>query len=108
MRKATKLECPLLPNLNDRKRAFESNAATTNKADNDNGPAESADAWDTIKTWAESVLKREFRDATHLAEHIATHQQIDLSKDAESPKWTSKKGAQKKLKVRSIQCTRIE
>lgn len=106
MRKTTKLECPLLPNLNDRKKVFESSAGN-NKPSNDDEPADSADVWDIIKTWAESILKREFRDAEHLAEHITIHQKVDVAKDADSPKWTSKK-AQKKLKVRTIRCTRNE
>lgn len=104
MRKTTKLECPLLPNLNDRKRMRPS-SSDGNKSDDDNDSVaqNSFGVWDTIKTWAESIFKMEFKDTKHLADHITAHQKHNV----ESSNWSSKKGVSKKLKVIQFNSTNI-
>lgn len=97
MRKTTKLECPLLPNLNDRKRMHESNVELTSGEDDNS--YDSIAVWNTIKTWAESILKKDFSDAKQLAQHITSQQKDIVSNIVESPDWISKKGNQKKLKA---------
>lgn len=101
MRKTTKLDCPLLPNLNDRKRMHESNAEF--KSNEDDSSYDSNGAWSIIKTWAESILKKDFSDAKQLAEHITSQQKDIVSHIEESPDWMPKKGNQKqKLKASKI------
>lgn len=86
MRKATKLECPILPE-------FE------NSSEHENGFnfQQHEKSWKTVKSWAEGILSSDFESLEQLAEHI-DKEHLNSPASISSRQLLQKKLMQKELK----------
>uniref|UniRef100_A0A336LZ03 CSON011102 protein n=1 Tax=Culicoides sonorensis TaxID=179676 RepID=A0A336LZ03_CULSO len=87
MRKATKLDCPILPEIG-------------NSTDVDSGGfdfQQHEKSWRTVKSWAEGLLSSEFDSLEQLAEHISK-QNLNSPASISSRHLLQKKLLQKELK----------
>lgn len=87
MRKATKLECPMLPEI----------GSSTNDEEGGFNFQTHENSWRTVKSWAEGLLSVEFESLEQLAEHI-NKQHLNSPASISSRQLLQKKLLQKELK----------
>ncbi|CRK97790.1 CLUMA_CG011169, isoform A [Clunio marinus] len=85
MRKATKLQPPLLPDL------------STSNESNGSGHGSEHATWNIIKSWSEKLLNAQFESADDLASHISQHN-LNMHSTSTSKQLLHKKLMQRELK----------
>lgn len=88
MRKATKLDCPMLPEIG---------SSTSNNDDGGFDFQTHENSWRTVKSWAEGLLSVEFESLEQLADHI-NKQHLNSPASISSRQLLQKKLLQKELK----------
>lgn len=106
MRKTTKLDCPMLPNLDEPRNVSKfphSNANTTGfPSSSSDGPGDnnSIESWQVVKTWAESLLGTQFDNVGAMAEYLSKNYLNGTTISTNSRAILQKKLLQRKVKGR--------
>lgn len=105
MRKTTKLDCPMLPNLDEPRNASKFTSGSANSPGfplpaDDDIDGNSTESWQIIKTWAESLLGTQFENVTTMAEYLSKNYLNGATISNSSRALLQKKLLQRKVKGR--------
>lgn len=101
MRKTTKLDCPMLPNLDEPRNMSKHPHANTSSASDDGNDGEcSTEPWQTVKTWAEGLLGTQFENVNTMAEYLSKNYLNGATISNSSRALLQKKLLQRKVKGR--------